>query len=53
MPFVVAMSVECKEITRSIVSSVPISMVDLYYILIGKEPSTPSAPSILPLQCFG
>ena len=53
MPFVVTMSVKSKEIARSIVSSVPISVVDLDDVLIGKEQSTPSTSSRLPLQRFG
>jgi hypothetical protein len=53
MPLVVAMSVKGKEIGRSIVASVPISVVDLYDIFISEEQSTPSTSSMLPLQCSG
>jgi len=53
MPFVMAMSMKSKEIGRSIVVSVSIPMVDLYDVFICKEQSTPSTPSVLPLQCFG
>ena len=42
-----------EEITRSIVPFVPVSMVDLYHVLICEEQPTPSASAILPLQCFG
>ena len=53
MPLVVAMSMKRKEIARNIIVSVPISVVDLYHILICEKQSTPSAPSVLPLQCLG
>ncbi len=53
MPLVVAMSMKSREIARNSIVSVPISVVDLYHILICKEQSTPSAPSVLPLQCLG
>ena len=53
MPLVVAVSMKSREVARNIVVSVPISVVDLYNILIREEQSTPSAPSVLPLQCLG
>jgi len=53
MSFIVTMSMKSEEVVRSVVSSVPISVVDLYHIFICKKQSTPSAPSILPLQRFG
>jgi hypothetical protein len=53
MPCIVAMSVKSKEIGRSIVVSVPISVVDLYDIFISEKQSTPSTSSMLPLQCSG
>jgi hypothetical protein len=53
MSFIVTMSMKSEEIARSIVSSVPISVVDLHNVLICKEQSTPSTPAVLPLQCFG
>ena len=53
MSFIVTMSMKSEEVVRSVVSSVPISVVDLYHIFICEKQSTPSAPSILPLQRFG